>query len=89
MEGHRLIVEMKNDSEIEGILEESDGFMNLHMKDVKFTFPNGKRIQFDESHIRGTSIRFIQLPSDVNPVAVIKKQLTVKKKAPPLNKFKV
>lgn len=88
LEGKNIIVEMKNDSEIEGRLESSDGFMNLQMKNGTFTFADGKKSKFSDMKVRGSSIRFVQLPSDINPVSVIRQQLSQKRNSLEKKNFK-
>ena len=43
VQGHRTIVELRNESSAAGLIDNVDGFMNISMSDVKFSKQNGQR----------------------------------------------
>ena len=45
VQGHRTIVELRNESSAAGLIDNVDGFMNISMSDVKFSKQNGQAIK--------------------------------------------
>ncbi|KAL7720059.1 U6 snRNA-associated Sm-like protein LSm4 [Entamoeba marina] len=52
-----IVVELKNGSKCNGELEKCDRAMNVHLKNVVLTRPNGERSRASKVVIRGSSIR--------------------------------
>ena len=44
VQGHRTIVELRNEYSAEGLIDNVDGFMNISMSDVKFSKQNGQEV---------------------------------------------
>jgi U6 snRNA-associated Sm-like protein LSm2 len=62
--GNPVIIELKNQAIIKGILESSDNFLNMKLIDLELlngeSFPQLPRIS--SAFIRGSSIRYVHLP---------------------------
>ncbi|CAM9337596.1 unnamed protein product [Ascophyllum nodosum] len=69
MRGNRVVVEMKNDVEISGILEETDGNMNLSMVDVRYTSAQGSVKKMDVALVQGKMIRYVHIPDKVDAIS--------------------
>lgn len=61
-----LTIELRNDTLLTGQLEESDAYMNISLSDARGRHANGDLTEEQAIHIKGTSIRCIHLPNDVN-----------------------
>jgi small nuclear ribonucleoprotein (snRNP)-like protein len=60
-----VVVELKDDSEIYGIVAEVDHSTTITMINCRHVFTNGKEILSDCIHVNGKSIRYVHLPVDV------------------------
>ncbi len=67
LQGVQVVVELKDDSEICGIVEESDKGMNVVLNCAKHTFSDGRVLDLDVAYINGTSIRYVHFPQTINP----------------------
>jgi small nuclear ribonucleoprotein (snRNP)-like protein len=68
LQGECVVVELKNDIELSGIIEEADSNMNLTLHDVQQTFPNGFSRELDIAFVNGSQIRYVHIPSTINAV---------------------
>jgi small nuclear ribonucleoprotein (snRNP)-like protein len=59
--GQSVVLELKNDSEVTGILEESDINMNITLREAKIISKSGVVIENDVTFISGSSILYIHL----------------------------
>jgi len=64
--GRPVAAELKNNVEVIGELLEADEYMNFTLKNVQESFPNGRCIKFDEMYVKGTSVRYVHLPEELN-----------------------
>jgi len=60
--GHTITVELKGGSSYRGVLLEPEDSLNVSMKEVQVTHPDGKIVKMDSVYIRGSMIRFIVVP---------------------------
>ena len=67
LQGQGIVVELKNDVEVYGSVDETDAAMNLTLSAVREMHPNGTVIESDVLHLNGNSIRYIHLPPNINP----------------------
>eukprot|EP00919_Chromeraceae_sp_WS-2016_P063015 GHVR01149148.1.p1 GENE.GHVR01149148.1~~GHVR01149148.1.p1 ORF type:complete len:131 (+),score=31.47 GHVR01149148.1:75-467(+) len=68
---HPMMVELKNGETYSGVLAASDGFMNLHMRDVVCTSRDGDRFwKLGECCVRGNNIKYLRLPDEIIDMAV-------------------
>lgn len=68
LQGEEVIIELKNDIEITGIIEEADENMNLTLHNVQQVFPSGYSRTMDLAFVNGTNIRYVHIPSRINAV---------------------
>jgi U6 snRNA-associated Sm-like protein LSm2 len=66
LEGHRIIVEMKNDMVLEGALQSSDQFGNLKLIEVVVKYQGLCRgvAPITSALIRGSYLRYVYLPKE-------------------------
>ena len=62
-----MVVELKNDVEVTGIISEADRAMNLILSDTKHVFPNGTVSHSESASISGMSIRYVHFPHHIKP----------------------
>ncbi|RKP23490.1 hypothetical protein SYNPS1DRAFT_18527, partial [Syncephalis pseudoplumigaleata] len=61
--GHPMLVELKNGETYNGHLVNCDNFMNLTLKGVIQTSPDGDRFwRLKECYIRGSTIKYLRIP---------------------------
>ncbi|KAL7307340.1 hypothetical protein TKK_0000529 [Trichogramma kaykai] len=75
VEGERTTVDLRNESAINGIVEQADGFMNIVMKDCIFTDPRGDSFKYEIFFVQARNIRYVQIPPHIRIIPAIKKQL--------------
>lgn len=60
------MVELKNGETYNGILFNSDVWMNLHLKDVILTSSDGAKFwKMKECFIRGNTIKYMRVPEEI------------------------
>ena len=76
VQGHSTTVELRNESSVEGMIENVDGFMNISMTDVKFSKQNGREVMhFPTMFIQGRQIRYVHIPDFIDMRKAIEEQL--------------
>ena len=86
-EGHKTIVELRNESFAEGIISQVDGYMNVNMKDVHFTKQGSNTMHLEELFIQAKQIRFVHIPDEISMGEAIEGQLkTLKNSRVPMTK---
>ena len=80
-QGHKAIVELRNESYAEGTVDLVDGFMNVNMSNVQFTKNCSETVHLKELFIHGRQIRFVQIPDEINMRQAIEGQLKLMKSA--------
>lgn len=68
LQGEEIVIELKNDIEITGIVEEADENMNLTLHNVQQVFPSGYSRTMEIAFVSGTNIRYVHIPSRINAV---------------------
>lgn len=64
-QGHPMLVELKNGETLNGHLVNCDTWMNLTLKEVVQTSPEGDRFfRLAEVYVRGNNVRFLLVPSE-------------------------
>lgn len=71
LEGMRLVVELRQDTIIRGVLESADEEMNLVMKTVILTPLEGEKKELEWLYVKGHHIRFVHIPSKVDPTTIV------------------
>jgi len=73
-EGVPVVVELRNESLVKGVLDSADAQMNLHMSKVTYTKFQGAKQHLDAMYVRGTNIRMIHFPPKVDCAQRMKDQ---------------
>ncbi|KAJ3102139.1 hypothetical protein HDU97_000781 [Phlyctochytrium planicorne] len=64
--GHAMMVELKNGETYNGHLDNCDNFMNINLREVVCTSPEGDRFwRLPEVYIRGNTIKYLRIPDEV------------------------
>ena len=73
--GHVVKIELRNEASILGKIVHVDGYMDVDMVNVSYTDVDNKTSHFEDFHIQGKNIRFVQVPDELNMLSVISRQL--------------
>ena len=73
--GHVVKIELRNEASILGRIVHVDGYMDVDMVNVSYTDVDNKTSNFEDFHIQGKNIRFVQVPDELNMLNVISRQL--------------
>ncbi|EXJ69548.1 uncharacterized protein A1O5_07584 [Cladophialophora psammophila CBS 110553] len=69
-QGHPMLVELKNGETLNGHLVNCDTWMNLTLKEVVQTSPEGDRFwRLPECYVRGNNIKYLRVPEEVIELA--------------------
>ncbi|WPG97547.1 Hypothetical protein R9X50_00032400 [Acrodontium crateriforme] len=72
-QGHPMLVELKNGETLNGHLVNCDTYMNLTLKEVVQTSPDGdKFFRLPEAYVRGNNIKYLRVPDEI--VDIVKTQ---------------
>ncbi|KAJ3107408.1 RNA processing protein [Phlyctochytrium bullatum] len=64
--GHPMLVELKNGETYNGHLDNCDNFMNINLREVICTSPEGDKFwRLPEVYIRGNNIKYLRVPDEV------------------------
>ncbi|KAI0213992.1 U7 snRNA-associated Sm-like protein LSm10, partial [Lamellibrachia satsuma] len=72
--GHVAKIELRNEASLVGKIMHVDGFMDVDMSNVSYTDIENKTTRFDDFHIQGKNIRFVQVPDELDMLTVITQQ---------------
>uniref|UniRef100_UPI0002662B49 Probable U6 snRNA-associated Sm-like protein LSm4 n=1 Tax=Schizosaccharomyces pombe (strain 972 / ATCC 24843) TaxID=284812 RepID=UPI0002662B49 len=65
-QGRPILVELKNGETFNGHLENCDNYMNLTLREVIRTMPDGdKFFRLPECYIRGNNIKYLRIQDEV------------------------
>ncbi|MCJ1405867.1 RNA processing protein [Xylographa trunciseda] len=65
-QGHPMLVELKNGETLNGHLVTCDTWMNLTLKEVVQTSPEGdKFFRLPEVYVRGNNIKYLRVPDEI------------------------
>ncbi|KAI9824411.1 MAG: RNA processing protein [Thelocarpon impressellum] len=65
-QGHPMLVELKNGETLNGHLVACDTWMNLTLKEVVQTSPDGdKFFRLAEVYVRGNNIKYLRVPDEI------------------------
>ncbi|KAL9122775.1 MAG: hypothetical protein Q9187_000673 [Circinaria calcarea] len=65
-QGHPMLVELKNGETLNGHLINCDTWMNLTLKEVVQTSPDGdKFFRLPEVYVRGNNIKYLRVPDEI------------------------
>ncbi|KAJ4387187.1 hypothetical protein N0V93_007776 [Gnomoniopsis smithogilvyi] len=72
-QGHPMLVELKNGETLNGHLVNCDTWMNLTLKEVVQTSPEGdKFMRLPEAYVKGNNIKYLRVPDEI--IDVVKEQ---------------
>ncbi|KAF2213347.1 hypothetical protein CERZMDRAFT_3305, partial [Cercospora zeae-maydis SCOH1-5] len=72
-QGHPMLVELKTGETLNGHLVSCDTYMNITLKEVVQTSPEGdKFFRLPECYVRGNNIKYLRVPDEV--VELVKDQ---------------
>ncbi|KAG0173153.1 RNA processing protein [Apophysomyces sp. BC1034] len=64
--GHPMLVELKNGETFNGHLVNCDNWMNLTLREVIQTSPDGDRFwRLPECYIKGSTIKYLNVPEEI------------------------
>jgi len=69
--GYSLTIELKDDTIMRGKCTAVDSSMNTHVRNVTIMRPHGQESFVESITIRGDSIRYIEIPNDINMAALL------------------
>ena len=64
--GTNVVIELKSDIEVSGVIEDTDPGMKVTLSDVKETKPDGTISCSEMMTIEGSAIRYVHIPRSVN-----------------------
>ncbi|KAK2676009.1 LSM domain, eukaryotic/archaea-type [Fusarium oxysporum f. sp. vasinfectum] len=65
-QGHPMLVELKNGETLNGHLVSCDTWMNLTLKEVVQTSPEGDRfVRLPEVYVKGNNIKYLRVPDEI------------------------
>ncbi|KAF7546583.1 hypothetical protein G7Z17_g8330 [Cylindrodendrum hubeiense] len=65
-QGHPMLVELKNGETLNGHLVMCDTWMNLTLKEVVQTSPEGdKFVRLPEVYVKGNNIKYLRVPDEI------------------------
>ncbi|KXS17785.1 Sm-like ribonucleo protein [Gonapodya prolifera JEL478] len=63
---HPILVELKNGETYNGHLVNCDPWMNINLREVILTSPDGEKFwRLPECYIRGSSIKYLRVPDEI------------------------
>ena len=75
LEGLSTTVELRDETQITGVVDHVDGLMNISMSNVSYEKPYKTPVNFTNMKIHGRQIRFVHIPDQINMHKAIVKQL--------------
>ena len=69
LQGIAVVVDLKDDSDITGIVEEASNGMNIVLVGAQHSFPDGHVDELEVAYILGSSIRYVHFPPHINPAS--------------------
>ncbi|EFN71819.1 U7 snRNA-associated Sm-like protein LSm10 [Camponotus floridanus] len=75
VEKQRTIIDLRNEASIFGIVEQTDAYMNVVMRDCVFTDPREDSFKFDMFFVQARNIRCVHIPPHIRIIPAIKEQL--------------
>ncbi|KEZ41145.1 hypothetical protein SAPIO_CDS7220 [Scedosporium apiospermum] len=65
-QGHPILVELKNGENLNGHLVMCDTWMNLTLKEVVQSSPEGdKFVRLPEAYVKGNNIKYLRVPDEI------------------------
>ena len=74
-EGRVTVIDLVNESVVEGCVVSVDEKMNINLKNALLTKPNGEQDVFTNFFAHGRKIRYVHLPDDTDPSLILTKEI--------------
>lgn len=71
LEGSRVVVELRCDTVVRGMLASADDKLNLQMEGVTYQPLQGEARRMEVLHVRARHVRFVHLPGNLDPAAAV------------------
>lgn len=65
MRDYFMVFELKNETEVSGILYDVDANLNVNLVDAQLKDRNGRSQRLDTIYINGSTVRYVRLPDKV------------------------
>ena len=65
LQGHRVVIELKNDVEVTGVVDSADANMNVTLRDAQQVYPDGTVVAMDVAFVQGSTVRYVHIPPAV------------------------
>jgi len=75
LQGEQIVIELKDDSEISGKVEESDKGMNVVLVNAKHIFCDGTETLLETAFVNGSSIRYVHFAHHIKPTSRLSEYL--------------
>ncbi|AWU75763.1 uncharacterized protein C5L36_0B10010 [Pichia kudriavzevii] len=85
MQNETVQVELKSGVLVHGTIVTVSPNMNITLKDVKMTVPHRSPTQLEHIMVRGSQVRMVLLPDDLNLDALLQDPIFSKKQEKPLS----
>ncbi|XP_075166162.1 U7 small nuclear RNA associated Lsm10 [Haematobia irritans] len=72
LQGHSVLMDLRNDCSVAGVIDNADGHMNVHLINAVFINRHGQQVPFDQFMVRERMIRQIHIPSTVDMASDIR-----------------
>ncbi|CAM9488530.1 unnamed protein product [Chrysoparadoxa australica] len=66
LRGQSIVLELKNDVEIKGVVDFTDQDMNVSLTSARHVAPDGTVQHFSELFVRGVTVRYVHIPDHIN-----------------------
>ena len=66
LQGIEVVLELKNDDEVRGVVSDCDEKMNIYLKHASLQSHEGKTQKYEEILIKGKFLRYVHFPSFIN-----------------------
>lgn len=66
LQGTEVVIELKDDTEVRGVIEESDRYMNVVLHNVTQTSTDGTVANMQQLYLNGMKIRYVHIPPKLN-----------------------
>lgn len=71
LEGYEVVLELKTDVTVLGVVDEADAGMSCTLTSAQLTHPDGRVETMDQIYVSGRSVRYVHIPDSVNIVHVL------------------
>ena len=78
MVGRQTRVDVRDDTHLVGVIQSVDSYMNIEIKDCQLLSEDNQPLQqFDYFFLKGSRVRYVHIPDDMDIIKSIEGQLAV------------